>query len=115
MEEEIYIFSPPIVDLNIPQGLIELMQSIGEDFYKSIGLEEETKEVFQVCQRTQATRSLENFVYRKYKEDSEVAKEGDEVTLASAMRLILSIIATKISENRMENVNNAMNIPSKPK
>ncbi|OMJ07096.1 hypothetical protein AYI70_g12433 [Smittium culicis] len=62
----------------------------------------------------QATRPLDNFVYRKYREDAECAKEDEGVALASAMRLILANIVTNISQNRMENVYQAMSIPGKP-
>ncbi|OMJ08718.1 hypothetical protein AYI69_g10967 [Smittium culicis] len=145
--DENYVTRPPIVDLKVPQGLIDIMPHIEEDFYKSIGCEEETKEVIQACPRSstmnysppplnenitsaakktdatlygiqialaQATRPLDNFVYRKYREDAECAKEDEGVALASAMRLILANIATNISQNRMENVYQAMSIPGKP-
>ncbi|OMJ19885.1 hypothetical protein AYI69_g6443 [Smittium culicis] len=148
MEDENYVVMPSIVDLNVPQGLIELMPHIYEGFYKSIGSKEEIKEVIQACPRSstmsysppplnenitravkktdttlygiritlaQATRPLENFVYRKYKEDSEAAKEDEGVALASAMRLILASIATNICQSRMENLYQALNIPGKPK
>ncbi|OMJ14494.1 hypothetical protein AYI70_g7832 [Smittium culicis] len=144
--DENYVARPPIVDLKVPQGLIDIMPHIEEDFYKSIGCEEETKEVIQACLRSstmdysppplnenitsaakktdatlygiqialsQATRPLDNFVYRKYREDAECAKEDEGVALASAIRLILANIATNISQIRMENVYQAMNIPGK--
>ncbi|OMJ14228.1 hypothetical protein AYI69_g8682, partial [Smittium culicis] len=145
MEDENYIVRLPIVDLNVPQELIELIPHIDEDFYKSIG-SEETKEVIQACPRSstmnysplnenitsaakntdttlygiqiylvQATRSLHNFVYSKCMEDSEAAKEVEGVALVSAMRLILASIATNISQSQMENMYQAMNIPGKPK
>ncbi|OMJ09362.1 hypothetical protein AYI69_g10704, partial [Smittium culicis] len=145
MEDENYIVRLPIVDLNVPQELIELIPHIDEDFYKSIG-SEETKEVIQACTRSstmnysplnenitsaakntdatlygiqiylvQATRPLHNFVYSKCMEDSEAAKEVEEVALVSAMRLILASIATNISQSQMENMYQAMNIPGKPK
>ncbi|OMJ27507.1 hypothetical protein AYI69_g3054 [Smittium culicis] len=115
MEDENYVVRPPIVDLNIPQGLIEFMPQFDEDFYKFIDSEEETKEVIQVCPRNstmnysppslnenitsvakktgmtlygiqialaQAIRPLDKFFYRKYKEDSEAAKEDEGVALA---------------------------------
>ncbi|OMJ20524.1 hypothetical protein AYI69_g6174, partial [Smittium culicis] len=63
----------------------------------------------------QASRSLDNFVYRKCKEGTEAAKEVEAVALVSEMRLILASIATNISQSRMENVYQAMNIPGKPK
>ncbi|OMJ07118.1 hypothetical protein AYI70_g12403 [Smittium culicis] len=44
---------------------------------------------------SQVTRPLENFVYRKHKEDSEADKQEKGVALESAMRLILASIATK--------------------
>ncbi|OMJ19341.1 hypothetical protein AYI69_g6657 [Smittium culicis] len=124
------------------------MPHIDEDFYKSIGSEEETKEVIQACPRSstmnysppplnenitsaakktdttlygiqialdQASRSLDNFVYRKCKEGTEAAKEVEAVALVSEMRLILASIATNISQSRMKNVYQAMNIPGKPK
>ncbi|OMJ07806.1 hypothetical protein AYI69_g11316 [Smittium culicis] len=115
IEDENYVVRPPIVDLNIPQGLNEFMPQFDEDFYKFIDSEEETKEVIQVCPRNstmnysppslnenitnvakktdmtlyviqialaQATRPLDKFFYRKYKEDSEAAKEDEIVALA---------------------------------
>ncbi|OMJ16534.1 hypothetical protein AYI69_g7810 [Smittium culicis] len=136
MEDENYVVRLSIVNLNVPKGLIGLIPHIDEDFYKSIGSEEETKEMIQACPRSstmnysppplneritsaakktnttlygiqialaQANRPLENFVYRKYKEDSKTAKKDEGVALASAMRLILASIATNISQIRMEN------------
>ncbi|OMJ22776.1 hypothetical protein AYI69_g5266 [Smittium culicis] len=50
--DENYVTRPPIVDLKVPQGLIDIMSHIEEDFYKSIGCEEETKEVIQACPRS---------------------------------------------------------------
>ncbi|OMJ25463.1 hypothetical protein AYI69_g4287 [Smittium culicis] len=49
--DENYVTRPPIVDLKVSQGLIDIMPHIEEEFYKSIGCEEETKEVIQACPR----------------------------------------------------------------
>ncbi|OMJ20089.1 hypothetical protein AYI69_g6348 [Smittium culicis] len=130
MEYENYVVLPPIVDLNSigsEEETKEMIQACPISSTMNYSPPLLNENIIHAAKKTdtnlyciqsalaQATRPLINFFCRKYNEDSEAANEDEILALASAMILILASIATKISQSRMENVYQDMNIPGKPK
>ncbi|OMJ20216.1 hypothetical protein AYI70_g4254 [Smittium culicis] len=130
MEGENYVVKPPIVDLNsidLEEETKEVIQACPRIRAMSYSPPQLNEYITNAAKKTDTTlygiqialaydtRLLGNFFYRKYKEDSIAAKEDEVVALASTIRLILASISTNISQIRMENVYQTINIPSKPK
>ncbi|OMJ23234.1 hypothetical protein AYI69_g5058 [Smittium culicis] len=111
--------------------LIEALPSIEEDFFSTPLTKEERKETKLICPRTavkkadttlhgiqvalaQATRPIDYYVHRRIQNNPQVNEDDPHILFASTIRVLLSDIASTVTQGRLDNLHKGMELPGKP-
>ncbi|OLY79236.1 hypothetical protein AYI68_g6696 [Smittium mucronatum] len=132
IEEEDPFVTPriPITELSVYAELSEALPSTDEDFFRTPLSDENRKTALYTCSKTcsmkyfppplneststAATIPIDYYVHRKIRDNPGIiVTEDPDITFANTMRVLISDIATSVTQNRLENLHKGMELPGR--